>query len=112
MAVALCITPKGGAGLPLGGQRPSFVASVQRVRSRGLSGKQIGMASSAADDPQKTPKGSPPRPTANREGSSVIGAPPDLPERAPGGRASHLGKIQTAQLTRITPALTAAGPFW
>ncbi len=38
------------------------------------------------------------RPPANRDGSSAIGAPPDLPGRAPGGRASHLGKIQTAQL--------------
>jgi hypothetical protein len=44
---------------------------------------------------------------ADRERSSEIGAPPDLPGRAPGGPASHLGKFQTALLRRITPALTA-----
>jgi len=36
----------------------------------------------------------------------VIGAPPDLPGRAPEGPASHLGNIQTALLARITPPPT------
>jgi RHS repeat-associated protein len=45
-------------------------------------------------------------PPANREGSSAIGAPPDLPGHAPGGPASHLGNFQTALLGRIAPALT------
>jgi len=35
-------------------------------------------------------------------------APPEFPERGPGGPASHLGKIQTALLGRITPSVTLA----
>jgi hypothetical protein len=77
------------------------------VRAAGRSSRRSAPLDADPGSSQAPQGRSPRRPSANRERSSAIGAPPDLPGRAPGGPASHLGKIQTALLGKITLALTA-----
>jgi hypothetical protein len=108
LVVALAVFAARRPAVP-GRARCICAPSCDRVPAGGQSPRLTALADANPVSSRAPPVGSPPRPSRRSGeiiGSSAISTPLEFPERGPGGPASHLGKIQTALLGRITPPVT------